>query len=151
MTLEESRRKSGRDMEFNRQQSGRDMERNRQQSGRNMEEARRASGRKMREDMNALSEKNRPTKTLPVLNGRGPVASRRGSAAWQGSSPASSGGGGIASPLVEQSYSGRTYHDASVTLSGDMLLGMEIKPLARITMLDANGDTVIMQYAAPEG
>lgn len=123
----------------------------RRASGRKMEEDRRASGRKMRDDMRALAESNRLQRTLPELSKKGPMPEVRGRAVWASKAGSSGGGGGIASPLVEQSYSGRTYHNASVTLSGDMLLGMEIKPLARITMLDANGDTVIMQYAAPEG
>lgn len=155
MTLEESRRKSGRDMEFNRQQSGRDMEfnrqqsgrdmeRNRQQSGRNMEEARRASGRKMREDMNALAESNRQARSLPVLASRGGEVARRGRADWAAPS-LPSGSGGIASPITEPLFASREYYESGTRSSDGLFF---IPAVKKIVMTDANGDPVIFQYAA---
>lgn len=123
-------------------------EQKRQQSGRDMEEARRASGRKMRDDMRALAENNRPERTLPELPVRGKQPAKRGTAVWQGGEP-SSGGGGIASPLTELDVDDREYWDRSYLLSAEFLVGIELKPLKQVTMIDAEDAEVIMQYAEP--
>lgn len=61
----------------------------------------------------------------------------------------SSGGDGIASPLIEQAYSARTFH-ADVTLtSTDGLFSIKIKPVDKVVMIDANGNTCEFQYKAP--
>ena len=120
-------------------------EQKRQQSGRNMEESRRASGRKMRDDMRALAENNRLERTLPVLPVRGKQPAKRGSAVWSGGAPSSGGGGGIASPLTETNYDDREYYD-SVMLTSDFLVAIEIKPLKKLTMSDADGNPVVLNY-----
>lgn len=124
-------------------------EQKRQQSGRNMEESRRASGRKMRDDMRALAENNRLERTLPVLPVRGNQPAKRGSALWQGGAPASSGGGGIASPLTETSFSDRTYYDNKYIFSGDFLMGLEIRAVKEIVMKDANQASVVLTFKEP--
>ena len=124
-------------------------EQKRQQSGRDMEEARRASGRKMRDDMRALAENNRLERTLPVLPVRGKQPAKRGSAVWQGGAPSSGGGGGIASQLTEVDADEREYWDMSYLLSAEFLVGIELKPLKQVTMIDAEGAEVIMRYAEP--
>ncbi len=120
-------------------------EQKRQQSGRDMEESRRASGRKMRDDMRALAENNRLERTLPELPVRGKQPAKRGSALWQGGAPSGGGGGGIASPLTETNYNDREYYD-SVMLTSDFLVAIEIKPLKKLTMSDADGNPVVFNY-----
>jgi len=124
-------------------------EQKRQQSGRDMEESRRASGRKMRDDMRALAAQQRTEKTLPIIPVRGDTPAQRGRADWVAQSTGG-GGGGIASPLTEQSYDQRTFHESSVFLSGEFLMGMEIKPVKDIIMTDADSQPVTLTFAEPE-
>lgn len=120
-------------------------EQRRQQSGRDMEESRRASGRKMRDDMRALAENNRLERTLPELPVRGKQPAKRGSALWQGGAQSGGVGGGIASPLTETNYDDREYHDSAI-LTSDFLVAIEIKPLKKLTMSDADGNPVVLNY-----
>ena len=145
MTNEELRRKSGRDMEFNRQQSGRDMEFNRQQSGRNMEEARRASGRKMRDDMNSLAERNRPSKSLPDIPVRGPVAARRGNAPWGGATPSSSG---ISGDLSETAGTRQKYPTSVIIPDGGFFAYL-VSPIKQMEF-SSGGDTVKVNLQPPD-
>ena len=124
-------------------------EQKRQQSGRDMEESRRASGRKMRDDMRALAENNRLERTLPELPVRGKQPAKRGSAVWTGGAPSSGGGGGIASPLTETSFSDRTYYDNKYIFSGDFLMGLEIRAVKDIVMKDANQASVVLTFKEP--
>lgn len=118
----------------------------RRKSGRDMEESRRASGRKMRDDMRALAENNRLERTLPELPVRGKQVAKRGTAVWSSAAPVDGGGGGgIASPLTETNYDSREYHD-SVMLTSDFLVAIDIKPLKKLTMSDADGNPVVFNY-----
>lgn len=135
--------------EQKRQQSGRDMEFNRQQSGRNMEESRRASGRKMRDDLRALSAAPNPREQLPALPKRGGVGAARGVANYKARSAEASQSGGIASPLSEGDFEAREYYESSYFLSTDYLIAMEIKPLKSISMTDADGSPVTLNFAEP--
>lgn len=121
-------------------------EESRRASGRKLEEDRRASGRKMRDDMRALAENNRLERTLPVLPVRGKQPAKRGAAVWSGGGVTSGGGGGgIASPLTEANYNDREYYD-SVMLTSDFLVAIEIKPLKKLTMSDADDNPAVFNY-----
>ena len=111
--------------------------------------ARQASGRAMRDDMRALSETPKIRDALPVVPKRGSMVAARGTGAYTAAVAAGGGGGGIASPLVEESFADRLYHDSSILISGDFLLGIEIKPISEIKMTDADGEVVVMRYADP--
>ncbi len=129
-----------------RKQSGRDMERNRQQSGRDMEESRRASGRKMRDDMRALAENNRLERKLPVLAPRGATAAKRGNASWTGG-VATSGGGGIDSPLTETDGTRIYYDEVKMTVSNTFLEAFEIRMLKTLVMTDRGGTPVVLNFS----
>lgn len=120
----------------------------RRQSGRDMLSERRSSGKAFRDDLRALAVSDSDARVLPPAAERAPIPAARGVATYT-APPAASTGGGIASPLTEELYSARTYHETSVILSGDFLLGIEIKPVKQITMTDADGQPVLMQYADP--
>lgn len=114
----------------------------------NFTDERRASGRAFRDDLRALAVSDSDARVLPPAAERAPIPAARGVATYT-APPVDAAGGGIASPLTEELYSARTYHENSVILSGDFLLGIEIKPVKQITMTDADGQTVLMQYADP--
>lgn len=105
---------------------------------------RRQTSRPLLDDVRSLTVAERPRNSLPVILKAGAIPSGRGVSA----APPKSNGG-IASPLTEDDFNTRTYHEESVMLSGDFLVGMEIKPLKQITMKDANGEKVLMIYADP--
>lgn len=110
-----------------------------------LEEARRASGRKMRDDMRALAESSRAERTLPEIPVRGSTPPQRGLANWAGAAPVSGGGGGIASPLTEENFFEREYYEG-VYLAGDFLTAVEINPLKKIVMKDAEGYDVVFNF-----
>lgn len=115
----------------------------------NFADERRASGKAFRDDLRALAVSDSDARVLPPAAERAPIPAARGVATYTAPPIAPPVGGGIASPLTEELYSARTYHETSVILSGDFLLGIEIKPIKQITMTDADGQPVLMQYADP--
>ena len=58
-------------------------------------------------------------------------------------------GGGIASPLVEQDASQRTYYDEALVNSNYGLFSVRVRPIKSIQMVDANGSPVTLQFAEP--
>lgn len=53
---------------------------------------------------------------------------------------------GIASPLVEQDYADRTFHGTHSMTSTDGLFTLEYRHLATLTLRDANGAQVVLQF-----
>lgn len=102
----------------------------------------------IKQDINALVERPSAQRTLPPVELVGGFESQRGYAAYQ-SSGGGGGTGGIASPLTETDASTRTYHTDSLILSGDMLFGMMLHPVASIFMKDANGSGVELRFDIP--
>lgn len=88
----------------------------------------------------------RATLRLPPLEQPGPIP------AGIGVGNPSSGGSsaGIASPLSEPDPSKRTYHPARQILSSDGIFAIEHQPLASITMTDATGREVVLEFADPD-
>lgn len=145
----DARRASGKSMADDRRASGKAMAADRRQSGKDMASERRASGKAFRDDLRALADSETENKALPPARERQPIPAARGIATYTPPPTAPSSGGGIASPLTETDFNSRTYHETSIALSGDFLLGMEIKPIKQITMTDADGQVVLMRYADP--
>lgn len=104
---------------------------------------------KIKQDINALIDSDPPRTALPAVEPVGGYPAQRGRSTYTAPQAASGGGGGIASPLTETDASARTYHADNYILSGDMLFGMMLHPVASIFMTDANGGSVELRFDAP--
>lgn len=81
---------------------------------------------------------------------RGSAPAVRAAALVPGSAPAAStGGGGLASPLTETAYSNRTFHASFLISSPDGFLNLMIHPVDTINFTDANGEAVAIKFKAP--
>lgn len=98
-------------------------------------------------DLNSLQAQERTTRTLTPVEAKGARVATRGKGDY--TPPASTGTGGIASPLVEPNYDARLYYDEVTITSSDGLLTMKIKPIKQVTSQDANGAEVVQIYAQP--
>lgn len=143
MALGDSRRASGADIERARRQLGLNNETARRNLGRQMEAARR--GVDVVEDIARLTPPTRPTRTLSRVPAVGGYTSQRGRADYNPPRSMGGGGGGIAGPLTEKDGS-RTYHPRGFIYSNDFLLALEIRPLASMTMVDANSAEIVFNY-----
>jgi hypothetical protein len=80
--------------------------------------------------------------------------SRDGVGTWNPNTPKAGGGGGIAGPLTEPvDESGvplREYHPSMTITTSDGIFTMELEPIKKLTMLDADGVTVDFIYADPD-
>lgn len=142
MALGDERRASGRRMEQARRQIGIDNEAARRMLGRQMEAARR--GEAVVEDIARLTPPPAPRRTLPGVSSVGGFGAQRGRADYN--PPRSlGGGGGIASPLIEQPDT-RTYYDSVVIPSTDGMAWIKWRSVKKITMRDANDELVEMEY-----
>jgi len=143
MSNEASRRASGAAMEASRRASGAAMEASRRAGGAAMEERRR--GKQVVDDINSLANPPANRKTLRTVDPVGGVPARRGSGVYQ--APASSNtGGGIASPLIEVPNS-REYHPTVLRPSTDGAVFFEVRVAKKVTMTDANGAQVVMEFS----
>ena len=88
---------------------------------------------------------SRVDRSLPAAKVAPAIPARAGT----GKPAATSGGGAIASPLTEPSYAARLWHPATTIYSSDGLFSATRTPLKQITMTDANGATVVLNFAAP--
>lgn len=104
---------------------------------------------RIKQDINALVEQPRQPRTLPPVEPVGGIPAGRGIAPYRAGSGGSGGGGGIESPLTEGPYAGREYYESSYFLSTDLLMAIELKPLKRISMTDAAGNGVVLDFAEP--
>ncbi|OQS39069.1 hypothetical protein B0T40_04615 [Chromobacterium haemolyticum] len=57
--------------------------------------------------------------------------------------------GAIAGPLVEKDASLRQYHPETNMTTSDGLFVIRVQPIKRVTLTDAKGQQVVMEYAAP--
>ena len=143
MSNEASRRASGAAMEASRRAGGAAMEASRRAGGAAMEERRR--GKQLVDDINSLANPPANRKTLRTVDPVGGVPARRGSGVYQ--APATSGtGGGIASPLIEVPNS-REYHPTVLRPSTDGAVFFEVRVAKKVTMTDANGAQVVMEFS----
>lgn len=94
--------------------------------------------------LNALVRPKR-RKELKALEARGVLPGRRAVALYDGRT----GTAGIASPLTEQVYASRQYHENRYLPTTDGIFTIVEKPIKQITQQDANGALVIQQFAQP--
>ncbi len=129
--------------EARRRASGAAMEASRRAGGAAMEERRR--GKQLVDDINSLANPPANRKTLRTVDPVGGVPARRGSGVYQ--APATSGtGGGIASPLIEVPNS-REFHPTILRPSTDGAVFFEVRVAKKVTMTDANGAQVVMEFS----
>ena len=127
-----------------RRASGRAMEANRRASDGAMRAARQST---FKRDLNALESGTtaRRSGALRAVEPRGGVPSSTARVDY--TPPASTGGGGgIASPLTEQSFAARTWWPNGLPSSDGIF---EFPAERRVTMTDSNGALVIFEYAEP--
>ena len=96
--------------------------------------------------INAFIQKYEPWRPLlPLKPDPQPIGPARGTG-FPKASASGGTGGGIASPLTETSYSARTYHAAMATSSDGLFA---FAALVSIALQDANGASVVLNFAAP--
>lgn len=112
----------------------------RRQSGRDMVERR--TGKQQVDDINAFLNPPKQKSSLRTLEARGGLPAQRGSGAYV-APPASSGGGGVASPLTVQQivYAEEPSYVATFDASGYFA----VKKIARMVMVDAEGRQIIVE------
>lgn len=96
--------------------------------------------------LNALVKPVR-RKELKPLEPRGALPGKRSFAEY--APTPSTTGGGIASPLTELSYAAREFWDDHYFTTSDGLFALQLQPLKKIVMQDANGNPVVQQFAEP--
>lgn len=98
-------------------------------------------------DLNALESSSRKQVKLsePEVRGARPATSGIGS--W--TPPATNTGGGIASPVTETSYAAREFYSSQYVTTSDGMFVLEIEPVKKIVMLDADGGDFVQEFAAP--
>lgn len=125
--------------------------------GKSAAEARRAIGSRIEaerrgesvvEDLNRLITPTRQRRTLRTVQPVGALPVTRGRGNYV-PPPATNTGGGIASPLTEANYALREFHDSRYLFSADGVFVWEMKPVSKIVMTDANGETVQQIFASP--
>lgn len=92
----------------------------------------------------ANGQTSRIDKALPAAKTATSIPSRTGSAF-----PKKTGGGGIASPLVETAFTDRNYWPVVSMTSTDGLLTWEVDPIKKVFFNDAQGNGVEIDYAQP--
>lgn len=102
----------------------------------------RRTGKSQADDINALVTPPRQQRSLRALESRGGLPAQRGSGSYV-APPASSGGGGVASPLTVQQivYAEEPSYIATFDASGYF----GVKKIARMIMVDAEGRQIIVE------
>ena len=137
-TLADQRRAIAEGMRASRQATG---EAERRATGEAM--VRRRTGRDDIDDINAVVRQPRQRTALPAVAPRGGVPAQVGTGNY--AAPPASTGGGIASPLVEQPGT-REYYDSVLRPSTDGAVFFTVRATKKITMTDASGAAVVMEY-----
>lgn len=141
MTNEERRRASGAAMEASRRGSGAAMEASRRASGAAM--TARRTGKIVADDIQSLVQPPRQAKPLPRIDPVGALPASRGRGVYK--APASAGTAGIASPLIETAGT-REFHPSILRASTDGAIFFEVRAAKKVTMTDANGEPVVLEF-----
>jgi hypothetical protein len=119
------------------------MESERRAGGQRME-AERRGGSSIKDDMNALADPATQSYSLPELEARGAVLSKKGVGVWDpGRVPTARG---IAGPLFEMDFKKRQYWPGG-TRSSDGLFNFP--NLKRMVLTDTNGAEVVVDFPDP--
>ncbi|TLX54862.1 hypothetical protein DN824_20480 [Stutzerimonas nosocomialis] len=164
-TLAEQRRNSGAAMEKSRRDSGDAMAKSRRDSGAAMETNRRGSGadneasrrgQSVAEDLHRLANPPTQRKPLPRVPPVGALPATVGVGNYV-PPPAAGNGGGIASPLTEQTrleagvpVPDRDYWPNQIMTSSDGLRVWEVRPIRTWRFTDAEGNPVVFNIAQPK-
>ncbi|MDV5861990.1 hypothetical protein QM298_13995 [Pseudomonas mendocina] len=105
----------------------------------------RRTGKTEVDEINALVNQPRQRRALPTVEPRGSVPAQVGTGNY--TAPPASGGGGIASPLVEPTASTREYYDPVLLPTTDGLAWVRWRSVKKFVMRDANDDEVILEFA----
>lgn len=105
-------------------------------------------GESVVEDLNRLITPTRQRRTLRTVQPVGALPAARGRGNYV-PPPATNTGGGIASPLTEQSYAARELHPSKYLSTSDGLITFEIRPIKKIILTDANDVPHDFNYASP--
>lgn len=143
MTNEERRRASGAAMEASRRASGAAMEASRRAGGAAMIERR--TGKSVAEDIQSLAAPQRQARPLPRVDPVGALPAQRGTGTSTGPASGGATGGGIASPLIETAGT-REYHPSILRASTDGAVFFEVRAAKKVTMTDANGEPVVLEF-----
>lgn len=143
MTNEERRRASGAAMASSRQASGAAMEASRRAGGTAMVERR--TGKSVAEDIQSLAAPQRQARSLPRVDPVGPLPAQRGTGTSSGPASGGATGGGIASPLIETAGT-REFHPSILRASTDGAVFFEVRAAKKVTMTDANGEPVVLEF-----
>lgn len=108
----------------------------------------------LRRDLNSLETQRRQIQVLNTLERRGARPATKGRGLWN---PAAAGvGGGVASPLAEQTkvvgadtVPDRDYWPDLVLTSSDGIFTYEVPPVKTLKLKDANEADVIVNLAQP--
>lgn len=143
MTNEERRRASGAAMEASRRASGAAMEASRRAGGTAMIERR--TGKSVAEDVRSLAAPQRKARPLPPIDPVGALPAQTGTGTSSGPSTGGAAGGGIASPLIETAGT-REFHPSILRASTDGAVFFEVRAAKKVTMTDANGEPVVLEF-----
>lgn len=106
------------------------------------------TGAAVQDDINSLVRPVAVRKQLATVPPVGALPAQRGRADYKAPAAASTGGG-IASPLTEQSYAEREWHAEKTLKSSDGLLSFRVKAIKQLRTTDADDVEVIMIYKEP--
>jgi hypothetical protein len=129
-------------MEASRRANGSALESSRRAGGAAMVERR--TGKSVVDDINSLAIPPSPRRTLRKIDPVGTLPAKRGSGVYK-APPATGAGGGIASPLKETANT-REYHPDVLVASTDGAVWFSVRAAKKVTMTDANEETVIMEF-----
>lgn len=143
LTNEQRRRASGDAMERSRRESGAAMEASRRAGGEAM--IKRRTGKSVADDIQSLTAPQRQAKPLPRIDPVGALPAQKGRGTSSGPAKGGAAGGGIASPLIETAGT-REYHPSILRASTDGAVFFEVRAAKKVTMTDANGEPVVLEF-----
>lgn len=113
-------------------------------------------GTTLKQDLNSLETPRRASQTLAPRQATGGRPATRGVGTWDPNKPPAGGGGGVASPLAEQTkvvgadtVPDRDYWPDLVLTSSDGIFTYEVPPVKTLKLKDANDADVIVNLAQP--